>query len=313
LATLPDLNALDSAQLRALVVEKHTEIHSHKIEIENLKLLILKLQRMQFGRSSEKLTRQIEQLELRLEELETSRASQPTPASTEQSSGAAQKPVRGPLPAHLPRETETLQPKETTCTNCGGTLGLLGEDVSEMLEYVPGHFKVIRIARPKLACKRCDRIVQEPAPHRPIDRGLAGPGLLAHVLVAKYSDHLPLYRQSQIYEREGIDLDRSTLSGWVGGASHTLQPLVDALQRYVLDAHKLHGDDVPCGLMCATIGPRAARSRPRFGSLTRPTAKANTRPTIWRSFAESYRPMGTPDSIGSTRKARLSKRRVSRT
>jgi transposase len=114
-----------------------------------------------------------------------------------------------------------------------------------MLEYVPARFKVIRTVRPKLSCACCSRILQQPAPNRPIERGLAGPGLLAHVLVSKYADHLPLYRQSDIYAREGVELDRSTLADWVGGASRTLAPLVDALKRYVLGAEKLHGDDVP--------------------------------------------------------------------
>ena len=131
--------------------------------------------------------------------------------------------------------------------------------------------------------------MQEPAPHRPIERGLAGPGLLAHVLVAKYADHLPLYRQSEIYAREGVELDRSTLADWVGGASRTLEPLVDAIRRYVLDATKLHGDDirfrcwlretakrkpVVCGLTCVMIGRRAAPKRQRFGLPTRPDRKS---------------------------------------
>jgi transposase len=249
-AVLPDLNTLDSAALKALVVkqhalviEQHAELISHKNEIENLKLLILKLKRMQFGPSSEKLARHIEQLELRLEDLETSRASAPVARLLQ--SEAVAKPARRPLPDELPRETKTLQPEESACPDCGGRLDMLGEDASEMLEYVPARFKVIRIVRPKLSCTRCDRIVQQPAPHRPIDRGLAGPGLLAHVLVAKYADHLPLYRQSEIYEREGVELERSTLADWVGGACRTLEPLVDVLRRYVLDAKKLHGDDIP--------------------------------------------------------------------
>jgi len=158
---------------------------------------------------------------------------------------APRKPARRPLPADLPRETETIAPEHQACPDCGGTLRHLGEDVSETLEYVPARFKVIRTVRPKLSCAGCSQIVQAPAPSRPIDRGLAGPGLLAHVLVAKYADHLPLYRQSEIYGREGVELDRSTLADWVGGASRTLQPLVDALKKYVLGAEKLHGDDVP--------------------------------------------------------------------
>ena len=134
------------------------------------------------------------------------------------------KPVRRPLPEHLPREEQVHQPA-CDCPQCGGELKVLGEDVSEVLEYVPSRFKVIRHVRPKLACANCQTIVQEPAPTRPIARGLAGPGLLAHVLVAKYADHLPLYRQSEIYAREGVDLDRSTLADWVGGASALLEPL----------------------------------------------------------------------------------------
>jgi len=121
----------------------------------------------------------------------------------------------------------------------------IGEDVAEMLEYVPASFKVIRHVRPKLACSRCQRIVQQPAPSRPIERGLPGPGLLAHVAVAKFADSLPLYRQAQIYAREGIDLDRSTLADWLGSTARLAQPLVEALGRYVLIAGKLHADDIP--------------------------------------------------------------------
>ncbi len=106
-----------------------------------------------------------------------------------------------------------------------------------MLEYIPGRFKVIRHVRPKLSCAKCQQIVQASAPSRPIERGLAGPGLLAHVLVSKYSDHLPLYRQSQIFAREGIDLDRSTLADWVGGASALLEPMVE--RRWPLRARQL--------------------------------------------------------------------------
>lgn len=219
---LPDLHLLDSETLRAMVVAQH-------IEIDNLKLLVLKLKRMQFGRKSEKLDRAIEQLELRLEDLEAAPSAPPAPVNAPAAETASNKPARQPLPESLPRITKTHAPKHAVCPDCGGSLRPLGEDVSEMLEYVPGHFEVIRIVRPKLSCTRCEHIVQEPAPTRPIDRGLAGPGLLAHVLVAKFADHLPLYRQSEIYEREGIDLGRSTLAGWVGGASDALAPLVEQL------------------------------------------------------------------------------------
>lgn len=244
---LPDLDTLDVQSLKALVLAKQAELDTRTTEIENLKLLILKLKRMHFGPRSEKHERDIQQLELRLEDLEANQAAAEAlpvvPATVVQQ--APRKPARRPLPAELPRETEMIVPEHQACPDCGGKLRHLGEDVSETLEYVPGRFKVIRTVRPKLSCSGCSQIVQAPAPSRPIDRGLAGPGLLAHVLVAKYADHLPLYRQAEIYEREGVELDRSTLADWVGGASQTLQPLVEALRKYVLNAEKLHGDDVP--------------------------------------------------------------------
>src|ERR1700722_7507635 len=217
---LSDLDSLDSASLKALVLAKQTEI-------ESLKLLVLKLKRMHFGPRSEKLNADIEQLELRLEDLEANQSATeplpPQPATVVINNAASRKPARRSLPAELPRETETITSKQEACPDCGGKLRLLGEDVSETLEYVPARFKVIRTVRPKLSCAGCSRIVQAPAPNRPIDRGLAGPGLLAHVLVSKYADHLPLYRQSEIYAREGVELDRSTMADWVGGASRILR------------------------------------------------------------------------------------------
>ena len=253
---LPNLDTLDSIALKALILSQHEELlakdeqlASLNGEIENLKLLIAKLRRMQFGRKSEKLDRQIEQLELRLDELETKRAEQEArssaAATAEPATSAAAKHARRPLPAHLPREERKILPKQESCPDCGGRLKHLGEDVSEILEHVPEHFKVIRQVRPKLACARCDKIVQAEAPSRPIARGMAGPGLLAHVLVSKYCNHLPLYRQEEIYARAGVDIDRGTMAAWVGGASRLLDPLVGALRRYVLSAEKLHGDDTP--------------------------------------------------------------------
>ncbi len=190
---ITDLDTLDVQSLKALVLAKQGEI-------ESLKLLIAKLKRMHFGPRSEKYSGGLEQLELRLEELEASEAaaeaSSLVPATVAVNQEAPRKPTRRPLPAELPRETETIAPTQQECPDCGGALRRLGEDVTETLEYVPARFKVIRTVRPKLSCAGCSRIVQAPAPNRPIDRGLAGPGLLAHVLVAKYSDHLPLYRQA---------------------------------------------------------------------------------------------------------------------
>jgi transposase len=279
---LPDLDALDMERLKALVIEKHAVLIEKNDEIERLKLFIAKLQRMQFGPSSEKLARHIDQLELRLEDLETNKTAKP--AAAIQHSDASVQPARKPLPADLPRETETLAPRETACPDCGGTVKHLGEDVSEMLEFVPGRFKVIRTVRPKLACNRCDAIVQEPAPHRPIDRGLAGPGLLAHVLVGKYADHLPLYRQSEIYAREGIDLDRSTLAGWVGGASRALEPLVDAVRRYVLDAPKIHADDIPVPVLAPGNGKTKTGRLWTYVRDDRPAGSSEA-PSVWFAYS----------------------------
>jgi transposase len=153
----------------------------------------------------------------------------------------------------LPRERVRYEPQGAGSVSCGckhcgaqaNKLTRLGEDESEMLEYVPGRFKVIVQVRPKYLCNDCSAISQASAPSRPLARSYAGPALLAHVLTSKYGDHLPLYRQSEIYAREGVELSRSTLADWVGGCSQLLSPLVFALQRYVLDGEKLHADDTP--------------------------------------------------------------------
>jgi transposase len=283
--TLPDLQTLDTESLKALVVSQHAELSSRDEEIDNLKLLILKFQRMKFGPSSERFTGQIEQLELRLEDLEATRsaneAAAPPAAAATSRTGKAK---RRPLPADLPRETVTHMPKHEACPECGGALGQLGEDVSEMLEFVPARFKVIRIVRPKLSCKACDCIVQEPAPNRPIDRGLAGPGLLAHVLVSKYADHLPLYRQSEIYERIGVELERSTLADWVGGASRGLEPLVQALQRYVLGAKKLHGDDIPVPVLAPGNGKTKTGRLWTYVRDDRPAGSGDA-PAVWFAYS----------------------------
>ena len=255
--TLPDLDQLDAETLRALLRATHEQLLSHQDEIEHLQLLLAKLRRMQFGRKSEKLERQIEQLELKLEELETAKASRDSqfaPASELSQKPMVQRPARQALPEHLPREVKTYEPKVDACPDCGGHLRKLGEDVSEVLEYVPARFRVLRYVRPKMSCSSCERIVQEPAPSRPIERGLAGPGLLAHVLVAKYCDHQPLYRQSEMYAREGVELERSTLADWVGATSRLLTPLVEAISRHVLATAKLHADDIPVPVLAPGNG-----------------------------------------------------------
>jgi transposase len=288
--TLPDLNVLPAEALRALILAQHEQLLSREREIEHLKLLLSKLHRMQFGRKSEKLARQIEQLELRLEELQSNggeKELQPSnPASAPASWGAtaAAKPTRRAWPDHLPRQTRRHDPKQTVCPQCQGELRRLGEDVSEMLEYVPASFVVIRHVRTKLSCTKCDCIVQAEAPSRPIERGAAGPGLLAHVLVSKYCDHQPLYRQSEIYARQGVELERSTLADWVGGSSRLLEPLVEALHDYVMEAGKLHADDTPVPVLAPGNGKTKTGRLWTYVRDDRP-AGDSAAPAVWFAYS----------------------------
>jgi transposase len=278
-----DLSMLDREALHAVVLTQQEKLLSRDSEIEHLKLVIAKLRRMMFGTKSEKVAREIEQLESKLEELETRQAERAEAVAT--SNTLRNKPARRPLPEHLPREVHMHLPSEDACSQCGGGLRKLGEDNSEMLEYIPASFKVIRHVRPKLCCTKCDVIVQAPAPSRPIDRGLAGPGLLAHVLVSKYADHLPLYRQSEIYAREGVELDRSTVADWVGSASHLLSPLVDRLRRHVLAASKLHADDTPVPVLAPGTGKTKTG---RLWTYVRDDRAAadDAPPAVWFAYSE---------------------------
>jgi transposase len=287
---LPDLNLLPAEALKALVRAQHEQLLWRESEIEHLKLLLAKLQRMQFGRKSEKLARQIEQLELRLEDLQSKPAESAllaeSPCATPASPLpiAAVKPARRPLPEHLPRQTQRHEPKESACPDCGGALSKLGEDVSEMLEYVPASFFVVRHVRPKLSCTKCEHIVQAAAPTRPIERGVAGPGLLAHVLVSKYADHLPLYRQSEIYARYGVELERSTLADWVGGTSELLDPLVETLRRYVMAAGKVHADDTPVPVLAPGNGKTKTGRLWTYVRDDRP-AGGMAAPAVWFAYS----------------------------
>jgi transposase len=300
-ACLPDLDGLDPEALKALVLTKHSEsmeqhkqLTSNTHEIEHLKLVIEKYRRMIFGRKSEKLTGELEQLEFRLEELETTQAAEEAaqaateakqPSSTQADSKRRWRPARKPLPEDLPREVVTHLPVHNCCPDCGGALRQFGEDVSEQLERVPASFKVIRHVRPKFACAGCESVVEAPAPARPIERGLAGPALLAHVLVSKYADHLPLYRQSQIYAREGVDLDRSTLAGWVGAASELLTPLVDEIKKHVLVAAKIHADDTPVPVLAPGSGKTKTGRLWTYVRDDRP-AGLKTAPAVWFAYSE---------------------------
>ena len=248
--------AAKTAELQAAMLA----VQLRTLEIEKLKFQLAKLRRMQFGRSSERLTRQIEQLELRLEELEAGEAEEIGKAAAEDRPLPVRErsqPKRRPLPDHLPRQEVVHEPEHNggcACPACGGAMAKLGEDVTEVLDSIPGRFRVVRHVRPKYACRHCDAITQAAAPALPTPRGRAAPGLLSHLLVSKYADHLPLYRQSAIFARDGVDLDRSTLSDWVGQAVWLLQPIVEGIRRHVLAAEKIHGDDTPVPVLAPGLG-----------------------------------------------------------
>ena len=219
---------------REQLCQRDTQLEQRDAQIEALKLQIAQLKRLKFGQSSEKYDAQIGQLELILEDLEATQAQRQAPRDeSAQTEKPRVTPRRKPLPEHLPREVIEHHPG-TDCPGCGEAMTRIGCDTSEMLEFVPAHFKVIRYERPRYACKGCEQVHQAPAPSRPIERGIAGPALLAHVLVSKYCDHLPLYRQSGIYARAGVELDRSLLADWVGQCHRLIDPLTQALQRHVL-------------------------------------------------------------------------------
>lgn len=242
----------DPGDLEALARLLIAEVKAQAVLIEKLRHQLAGHRAHRFGPSGES----AEQLQLALEASEVASAAIMARLRLPEDEGAAEpdRPRRRPLPDHIPRMQVEILPSEDACARCGGHLRRLGEDVTEELEYVPGRFIVNRIVRPRLACAGCERFVQAPLPSRPIERGRPGPGLLAHVLVSKYADHLPLYRQSQIFEREDIDLERSTLTDWVGRSTALLEPLADAIGRHVLAGQAIFADDTPVQMLAPGTG-----------------------------------------------------------
>jgi transposase len=253
--------------------------------IEHLELMVAKLQRQHFGPKSEKAPINADQLMLSLSGtvIEAQPVVQVPPQASEDKTTRPPRKSRA-LPANLPREVRTHFPAHTTCPCCNGELRKFGEDVSEMLEYTPASLFVIRHVRPKMSCRKCSTVVQAPAPERVLDRGLPGPGLLAHVITAKYCDHTPLHRQSQIFAREGVDLDRSILARWVGEAAALLEPVAEVLRRYVLDTEKLHGDDTPLPVLAPGTGKTKTG---RFWTYVRDNRPAgdNRAPAVWFAYS----------------------------
>lgn len=266
---LPEDPAVLKAMIAALQAENvmmSATLRAHDELIQTLRLRIAKLKKQAFGKSSEKVEREIEQLELALEDLLIGAAESTTALADESSAEGAPaaatsdaadlKPRRRPRVSDAtPRERRELDPG-SCCPDCGGDLRLVGEDVSEMLDLMAAQLKVLQIARLKKSCRRCERMVQEPAPSRPIPGSMASAALLAYILVSKFDDHIPLYRLNEIFARMGADIPDSTLVDWCGRAMKVLQPLTERIEAEVMASDLLHADDTPIRVLDKSMRDR---------------------------------------------------------
>jgi len=339
---LPD----DMAALKALLVAKDAELTARTSElaaaknglvvthltIEKLKAQIAKFKREKFGSSSERVDRVLAQLELALEEAETAKAEamavqaqlpEPEAANVEAQAAEDERPEkkkRRQLPPEFPRRDVVHMPADV-CKTCGGTeLRKVSESVTEVLSYVPARFEVVRHIRPACSCRKCETMVQVPMPELPIPRGMVDASFLAHLVVAKFCDHIPLYRQAEIDARSGIDIDRSQRAEWLGHIAWLLAPLVELIAAHAMGARVVHADDTPMtrrstcwrparakprpagsGSICATSARTPAPLRQPCSIATRPTARANTAAPSWPTSLVGCMPTATPASAASMR------------
>lgn len=288
-AVLPD----DPDTLREMIVSLQTEVarlsasaRAYEALVQSLKIRIARLQKQKFGASSEKIDREIEQLELLLEDVKIAiAAADPSPDIREHD--VSDDAVSPPRQRGKPKVSDTtlrerivLDPGEA-CPACGGPLRLVGEDVTEILDFIAAKLKVVETARLKKSCRHCETLVQPEAPSRPVPRGMAGTGLLAHILVSKFDDHIPLYRQNEIFARQGVDIPRSTLIDWCGQAVAVMRPLTDLIRQDVVKADLLHADDTPIQVL-----------DPRLRQAGKPRGVKEGR--IW-SYLRDPRPWGGSD------------------
>jgi transposase len=252
----------DVEALKAALIETRAKLSGAQAVIEHLRLIIAKMKREQFGPRSERSKRLLYQLELQLEELEAAAAEDGVKAETAKvhvESFARRKTTRRNFPSHLPRRRIVHQ-VPAACPCCGGTkLSKIGEDITETLDVVPRQCFVTQHVREKFSCRSCETITQPPAPFHVIPRGFAGPSLLAMILVDKYANHQPLNRQSEQFEREGIDLSVSTMADHVGTCAAVLTPIYELIKAFVFAAERIHGDD--------TTVPVLAKHKTRTGRL----------------------------------------------
>lgn len=285
----------DPEELRVFTACLLAEVKAQAILIEKLRHQLAGHRAHRFGASSEA----ADQLQLALETNEIAAAAMTAKLRLPDIDEKG-KPKRRPIPDHIPRMEVELAPSGDRCADCGGALRRIGEDVTEELEYVPGRFVVNRIVRPRLACSCCDRFAQAPLPARPIERGRPGPGLLAHVLISKYADHLPLYRQSLIFGRDGLDLDRSTLTDWVGKSTALLEPLADAIGRHVLAGEAIFADDTPVRMLAPGTGKTQTA---RLWTYVRDERSwgSETPPAVWYRFSGDRKGQHPRDHLASFR------------
>ena len=274
----------------ARIAELEAAVAVRDTLIETLRVQLAQLRRLTFGRSSEKLSRQIEQLELALEELEGEAEAAPVPVSTPANRERA--PSKRALPDHLPRIEQRVEPTTDTCAcpACGGALRPLGCDSDEMLDIIPVQWRVVRVVRPKYSCRACEKIVQADVPAKAIARGKATFATLAHVVVSKYSHHLPLYRQAEMMAAQGLPVDRSTLAGWAGQAASLLDPIYRRIREEGLKAAKIHADDTPVPLLMPGKG-KTATARLWTYVVDDRASGATTPRLVWYRF--------TPDRSGT--------------
>ena len=297
----------DPAVLKAMIAALQAEnakmavtLRVHDQLVQTLRLRIAKLQKLAFGKSSEKIEREIEQLELALEDLLVAVAEEDdAPIDEGQSEPSPEKPS-APVLRRRPRVSDaTLRERReldpgTCCPDCGGDLRVVGEDVSELLDMIAAQMKVIQIARIKKSCRRCEKMVQEPAPSRPIPGSMAGPNLLAHILVSKFDDHLPLYRQHEIFARMGADIPESPLVGWCGRAMKTLSPLIERIEADIMGSDLLHADDTPIRVLDRSLRDKGLGKGVRQGRVwayvrdQRPWAGSSPPGAVYR-FAPNWK------------------------
>lgn len=259
-----DLQSMDEAQMRQMLQHLMSELKHKQTLLDKLSYEMAILKRLKFAAKTEALNAdQRSLLEDALEEDLQAVDEEIEQLRSAEERSPRQQPKRLPLPAQLARQEFAHEPEVTDC--CGQAMRRMGEDVAEKLDYTPGVFTVHRHVRGKWVCACCQTLKQQPVEAHIIDKGLATTGLLAQVLVAKYADHLPLYRQESIYARAGVPLARSTLAQWVGSCGVQLQPLVDALRQEVLAHSIVHADETPVQMLTAARYPRV---QPRHGPST---------------------------------------------